>query len=71
MSAIMGRYVRDSDMPEGAELCLECADDFAWRSSSQGRRDVTMLWILGTPTCTKQGSKTCRTLEALRETLPE
>ena len=24
MSAIMGRYVKDGDMPSGAELCLEC-----------------------------------------------
>ena len=67
MSAIMGRYVRDADMTEGAELCLECANDFNWRSSSRGRRDVTLLWIYGVFTCTVQGAESCWTLEALRD----
>lgn len=67
MSAIMGRYVRDGDMPSGAELCLECADGFDRRSGSRGRRDVTLLWIYGIPTCTVQGAETCWTLEALRD----
>lgn len=67
MSAIMGRYVRDADMTEGAELCLECAGAFVRRSSSRGRRDVTLLWIMGTPTCSSQGAARCWTLEALRD----
>lgn len=67
MSAIIGRYVREGDMPSGAELCLACADAFDWRSSSKGRRDVTLLWIFGTPTCTMQGAERCWTPEALRD----
>ena len=67
MSAIIGRYVKDGDMPSGAELCLECADDFDRRSGSRGRREVTLLWIYGIPTCTVQGSETCWTLEAARD----
>ena len=67
MSAIIGRYVRDGDMPSGAELCLECADYFDWSSSSRGRRDTTLLWIYGTTTCTMQGAAECWTLEALRD----
>ena len=67
MSAIMGRYVRDGDMGTGAELCLECAGAFVRRSSSRGRRDVTLLWIMGTLTCTLQGAAQCWTLNALRD----
>ena len=67
MSAIIGRYVRDADMTEGPELCLECAGAFVRRSSSKGRRDVTLLWIYGVFTCTVQGAKNCWTLQALRD----
>lgn len=67
MSAIMGRYVRDSDMSEGAELCLECADAFDWGSSSPGRRNVTVMWVIDTPTCAMQGAEKCWTPKALRE----
>ena len=66
MSAIIGRYVREGDMPSGSELCLECADYFDQLSSSRGRRDTTLLWIYGTTTCTMQGVAECWTLEALR-----
>ena len=41
MSAIMGRYTKTGDMPSGAELCLECADDFDRNSSSRGQRDLS------------------------------
>ena len=67
MSAIMGRYVMTGDMTSGAEICLECADDFDWNSSSRGRRDVTLLWIHKIFTCTMQGAESCWTLEALRD----
>ena len=66
MSAIMGRYVREGDMPSGAELCLECAEYFDWHSSSEARRDVTLMWINGNPTCTMQGAAECRTPEKIR-----
>ena len=44
MSAIIGRYVWEKEMPSGAELCLECADYFDWSSSSRGaaRHDVAL-----------------------------
>ena len=67
MSAIMGRYVMTGDMPSGAELCLECADDFDWHSTSRGRREVTLLWIYKIFTCTMQGAERCWTLEALED----
>ena len=67
MSAIIGRHVREGDMPSGSELCLDCADAFDWRSSSQERRDVTLLWIYEIHTCTMQGAAKCWTFEALRD----
>ena len=36
MSAIVGRHVRDGDIPSGAELCLECAAAFDRLSGSRG-----------------------------------
>ena len=66
MSAIMGRYVKDGDMPSGAELCLECADYFDFHSSSAARREVTEMWIYDTPTCTMQGAAECSTPEEIR-----
>ena len=67
MSAIMGRYTETGDMTSGAELCLECADDFDWNSSSRERRDVTLLWIYGIHTCTVHGAKSCWTRDALQD----
>ena len=67
MSAIIGRYVKDGDMPSGSELCLECADDFDRRSGSRGRREVTLLWIYKIFTCTMQWAERCWTLEALED----
>lgn len=67
MNAIMGQYVRDADMTEGAELCLECAGVFVRRSGSRGRRDVTLLWIHQIFTCTLQGAESCWTQDALRD----
>ena len=61
MSAIMGRYVRDSGMTEGAELCPECANTLDRHSSSRGRHDVTLLWIYGVFTYTVQGAAQCWT----------
>ena len=67
MSAIIGRHVREGDMPSGSELCLDCADDFDRRSGSRERRDVTLLWIYEIHTCTMQGAAKCWTFDALRD----
>ncbi len=67
MSAIVGRYVRDGDMSSGSELCMECAHSFDWFSSSQERRDITLLWIYEIHTCTMQGAAKCRTPEASKD----
>ena len=66
VSSIVGRYVREGDMPSGSELCLECANAFDRRSTSWARRDVTLLWICETRACTMQGATGCWTPEALR-----
>ena len=65
MSAIIGRHVREGDMPSGSELCLDCADAFDWRGSSRERRDVTLLWIYEIHTCTMQGAAKCWTFDAV------
>ena len=67
MNAIIGRYVRDSNMPFGSELCLDCANAFYWGSSSTARRDVTLIWIHEIHTCTMQGAAKCWTSQALRD----
>ena len=67
MSPTIGRYVREGDMPSGSELCVDCADAFDWRSTSRGRRDVTLLWIYEIHTCTLQSAAKCWTFEALRD----
>ena len=67
MSAIMGRYTKTGYMPSGAEICLECADDFDRRSGSRGRREVTLLWIYKIFTCTMQGAERCWTRDALED----
>ena len=70
MSAIIGRYVRDGDMPFGSELCLDCANAFNRLSTSQARREVTLLWIHNIHTCAMQGADRCWTLKALRHPDP-
>ena len=67
MSEIPKRTVHEGDTGISAELCLPCAHQFNYGSSSRGRRDVAVSWLYGYHTCVAQGVAECTTAVALKD----